>query len=288
MDLETVGIGDLYEDAALNGGGLLRGESGLRNAEYRRVSDIGYFTCEQEVLIRNRTLDGRPGYWVLTPFTVLPEGWDSADDASLNISDQQQSYIVNRGWIPLELAEAYTLENTARATVLDLAPAGSDPNASSDPDPSELPTPEELLASLPLPNPPDPNPCNTTGVEIIGLISLPRTGANRECESLSPVCTFANPDAAAIASHLASVSSPNSLRSVNSDFYIQLENAEPFPEEIPVLLAVPSFDAGNHLSYAVQWFIFSTIAAVGYFLIFWGKGNLWKRRKSESREVSDF
>ena len=289
MDLEPVGIGDLYEDTALNGGGLLRGESGLRNAEYRRVSDIGYFTCEQEVLIRNRTLDGRPGYWVLTPFTVLPEGWDSADDASLDDLEGQQSYIVNRGWLPLELAEAYTFENTASTAGFDPEPAGSDPAGSDlNSDPSELPTPEELLASLPLPNPPDPNPCNTTGVEIIGLISLPRTGANRECESLSPVCTFANPDTAAIASHLASVSSLNSLRSVNSDFYIQLENAEPFPEDIPVLLAVPSFDAGNHLSYAVQWFIFSTIAAVGYFLIFWGKGNLWKRRKSERREVSDF
>ena len=289
MDLETVGIGDLYEDAALNGGGLLRGESGLRNAEYRRVSDIGYFTCEQEVLIRNRTLDGRPGYWVLTPFTVLPEGWDSADDASLDDLEGQQSYIVNRGWLPLELAEAYTFENTASTAGFDPEPAGSDPAGSDlNSDPSELPTPEELLASLPLPNPPDPNPCNTTGVEITGLISLPRSGAAKECESLAPVCTFANPDAAAIASHLVSVSSPNSLRSVNSDFYIQLENAEPLPEDIPVLLAVPSFDAGNHLSYAVQWFIFSTIAAVGYFLIFWGKGNLWKRRKSESREVSDF
>ena len=288
MDLEPVGVGELYKQAVLSGGGLLSGESGLKNAEYRRVSDIGYFTCEQEVLIRNRTLDGRPGYWVFTPFAVLPEGWDSADDGSPNILEQQQSYIVNRGWLPLELAEAYTLENTASATVLAIDPPGSAPNASSDTDSSELPSPEELLSSLPMPISPEPNPCNTTNVEIIGLIRLPRSGAARECESLAPVCTFAQPDTAAIASHLASVSSLESLRSVNSDFYIQLENAEPFPEDIPVLLAIPSFDAGNHLSYAVQWFIFSTIAAVGYFLIFWGKGNLWKRRKSERREVSDF
>ena len=281
MDLEPVGTGELYEEAVLSGGGLLSGESGLKNAEYRRVSDIGYFTCDQEVLIRNRTLDGRPGYWVFTPFAVLPEDWDSEDNEPLDTLEGQQTYIVNRGWLPLELAEAYTFENTAGATVLALDPAGSDPNSDS----SELPLPEDLLSSLPNPG---QNFCNTTGLEITGLISLPRAGAARECASLAPVCTFAQPDTAAIASHLASVSSLRILRSVNSDFYIQLESTDLLPEDIPVLLAVPSFDAGNHLSYAVQWFIFSTIAAVGYFLIFWGKGNLWKRRKSESREVSDF
>ena len=282
MDLEPVGVGELYKQALLSGGGLLSGESGLKNAEYRRVSDIGYFTCEQEVLIRNRTLDGRPGYWVFTPFTVLPEDWDSADNEPLDTLEGQQAYIVNRGWLPLELAEVYTFENTAGATVLALDPAGSDTDS------SELPSAEELLSSLPTPGSPEPNPCDTEGFEIIGLLRLPRSGAARECASLAPVCTFAQPDTAAIASHLASVSSLGILRSVNSDFYIQLESADLPPQDIPVLLAVPSFDAGNHLSYAVQWFIFSTIAAVGYFLIFWGKGNLWKRRKSESREVSDF
>lgn len=288
MDLEPVGVGELYEQALLSGGGLLSGESGLKNAEYRRVSDIGYFTCEQEVLIRNRTLDGRPGYWVFTPFAVLPEDWDPADNEPLDTLEGQQAYIVNRGWLPLELAEAYTLENTAGATVLDLDPAGSDPSAGSDPDSSELPLLEELLSSLPTPGSPEPNPCDTEGFEIIGLISLPRAGAARECESLAPVCTFAQPDTAAIASHLASVSSLGILRSVNPDFYIQLESADLPPQDIPVLLAVPSFDAGNHLSYAVQWFIFSTIAAVGYFLIFWRKEILRTGRKSASREVSDF
>ena len=290
MDLEPVGVGELYKQAVLSGGGLLSGESGLKNAEYRRVSDIGHFTCEQEVLIRNRTLDGRPGYWVFTPFAVLPEDWDSADNEPLDTLEGQQTYIVNRGWLPLELAEAYTFENTAGATVLAIDPAGSDPNAGFDPnsDSSELPLPEDLLSSLPNPGSPEPNPCDTIGFEITGLISLPRAGAARECASLAPVCTFAQPDTEAIASHWASVSSLGILRSVNSDFYIQLESADLPPQDIPVLLAVPSFDAGNHLSYAVQWFIFSTIAAVGYFLIFWGKGNLWKRRKSESREVSDF
>ena len=269
MDLEPVGVQKLYEEAVLSGGGgLLGGESGLKNVEYRRVAEIGDFNCEQEVLIRNRTLGGRPGYWVFTPFAVLGAGWDLADDArgaagetadgsasgaegstaedgNESPDTDQQSYIVNRGWLPLELAETYREESTLTAA---------------------------------------DTPCSKIGAEITGLIRLPRAGAGQECESLAPVCTFAQPDTAAIASHLASaeVSSLASLVSVNPDFYIQLESVEPPPEDTLVLLGAPSFGAGNHLSYAVQWFIFSTIAAVGYFLIFWGRGNIWRGSSRKS------
>ena len=35
----------------------------------------------------------------------------------------------------------------------------------------------------------------------------------------------------------------------------------------PEVLPLPTLDEGPHLSYAIQWFIFSTIAVVGYPLI---------------------
>lgn len=55
--------------------------------------------------------------------------------------------------------------------------------------------------------------------------------------------------------------------------YIQLVKSD--PPEVPaadgapllVPLGAPTPDDGPHLSYAVQWFIFSTIAAVGYVLL---------------------
>ena len=53
--------------------------------QYRRVTVTGSYRPEDEVLIRNRTYEGSPGWWVLTPF-VTTEGWAVA---------------VNRGWIPL-------------------------------------------------------------------------------------------------------------------------------------------------------------------------------------------
>jgi cytochrome oxidase assembly protein ShyY1 len=51
-------------------------------------------------------------------------------------------------------------------------------------------------------------------------------------------------------------------------FYVQLRTQEPAvattdPRPVPA----PELDEGPHLSYAVQWFIFSTIAVVGYPLI---------------------
>ena len=43
-----------------------------------------------------------------------------------------------------------------------------------------------------------------------------------------------------------------------------LAQEPPQPGELPVAGAVPTFDEGNHLSYAVQWFSFAAIGLVGY------------------------
>lgn len=57
------------------------------DVEYLLVSATGTFDRSQEVLVRNRPLEGGPGKWVLTP--LILEG-DTAG----------RSVIVNRGWIP--------------------------------------------------------------------------------------------------------------------------------------------------------------------------------------------
>ena len=257
IDLEPVGLEELYEESVLSDGvGLLGGADGVKQVEYRRVDEIGRFFCEQEVFIRNRTMDGRPGYWVFTPFAVsASEGAGSFEEEGIAYASYVYDgiYIVNRGWLPLELAEATVLSNRAGAAIPAIV----------------LPTPEDLLAALPPPRP----PCNIN-VEITGFIRLPRSGAAKECESLAPACTFAHPDIGAISSHFLSFE--DDPLDIGRDFYIQLESVQldsfDLPsEESPVVLRAPSFDEGNHLSYAVQWFIFSTIIVVGYFLIFWRK-----------------
>jgi len=56
--------------------------------QFRRVTVTGEYRFEDEVLIRNRTFEGAPGWWVLTPL-VTEDGWAVA---------------VNRGWIPLSFS----------------------------------------------------------------------------------------------------------------------------------------------------------------------------------------
>jgi surfeit locus 1 family protein len=59
-------------------------EGEVDEVSFRSVSLSGTYAPEQEVLIRNRTYDGVPGYWVVTPLVL--------DDGS--------AVAVNRGWVP--------------------------------------------------------------------------------------------------------------------------------------------------------------------------------------------
>lgn len=45
--------------------------------------------------------------------------------------------------------------------------------------------------------------------------------------------------------------------------HLQLEGGDPEPAG-PLLTRRPEFDEGNHLSYAIQWFLFAAVVAVGY------------------------
>jgi len=57
---------------------------------FRRVVAVGEYRVADEVLVRNRTNGGAPGYWVLTPL-------QQASGVAL---------VVNRGWIPLPYGDA--------------------------------------------------------------------------------------------------------------------------------------------------------------------------------------
>ena len=63
--------------------------SGVEGSEFRLVELRGSYLVGDEVLVRNRSFNASPGYWVLTPLRT--------DDGPV--------VTVNRGWIPVELAE---------------------------------------------------------------------------------------------------------------------------------------------------------------------------------------
>lgn len=59
------------------------------SANYKRVKVTGRFDVEHEVVINNRSFDGAPGGWVLTPL----------------VSEDGTAVAVVRGWVPLSLTE---------------------------------------------------------------------------------------------------------------------------------------------------------------------------------------
>jgi len=172
--------------------------------QYRRVTVTGEYRTEDEVLIRNRTYDGAPGWWVITPL-VTEDGWAVA---------------VNRGWIPLVF---------------------------------------EADAPRPGTEPPDGR------ITVTGTVQ-----PSRRAEGLQ----VADP----AEGRLSSLARPNVERLAAQLDYpllpvlVQLDDdtpadAPPGEDVQPIPLSLPSLDGGPHASYAVQWFVFTTIAVIGYPLV---------------------
>lgn len=81
---EPVDLAVLLDTLADDGG-----EAGASELEFRRVRATGTFQPEDEVLHRNRSLEGRQGFHVVTPL-VLEDG---------------TVVLVVRGWVPAEFDE---------------------------------------------------------------------------------------------------------------------------------------------------------------------------------------
>ena len=222
--------------------------SAAADLEYRRVRAAGELRCADAVLVRNRTLHGRPGYWVLAPLQLAPPGEvNSPPEASSppteSLAAPFTAVMVNLGWLPRELAGADTAAN-----------------------PDSQPWQSRNCTA----------PDAESSATITGLVLLSRGGAGKECDSLTPVCTLGQPDIAALRSHYAAQSEG---LAVVSGFYLQLEESMPSGSDNLAVLGTPDFDLGNHRSYAVQWFIFSAIAAGGFPLMLWR--NARRRRPAD-------
>ncbi len=170
--------------------------------QFRRVSATGEFRLEDEVLIRNRTFDGAPGWWVLTPF-ILEDG---------------SAVAVNRGWIPAGFSAEEARPETA-------PPSGM--------------------------------------VTIVGFVQPARQAEGFQVADPADgvLSSLARPDVERLAQQLDYPLSPVVFQLAPDGF------GERSGDELPFTLGLPELDAGPHASYAAQWFIFTTIALVGYPLI---------------------
>jgi surfeit locus 1 family protein len=62
------------------------GDAEVEALNFRRVEATGTYQVDEQVLVRNRSLSGSPGTWVLTPLLL----------------DDGTALVVSRGWIPLD------------------------------------------------------------------------------------------------------------------------------------------------------------------------------------------
>ena len=97
-------------------------------------------------------------------------------------------------------------------------------------------------------------------VEVIGLVraTVTAAGLQRPDAASGVLSEMARPDLARLSQQIDSPLLP---------VYVQLQTQAPPAGDLPVPVPPPDLGEGSHLAYAVQWFIFVTIALLGYPLI---------------------
>lgn len=186
--------------------------------QFRRVTVSGTFESTGSYLIDNRTLDGRPGAWVIDPL-VLESG---------------ETIVVNRGFEPYVDGLDVTLS----------APPGpGDPFGGS--------TFEATVARD------AGRSCPSIEEGQDGVVS------RSSCLELDAVVERLGGDPR----QLVDIRAADSLLAGDSNLG--------FPAPVPL----PELGDGRHFGYAVQWFIFMTIAIVGYPLVL--------RRVARQKELPD-
>jgi cytochrome oxidase assembly protein ShyY1 len=177
---------------------------------FRRVSLRGRYQTDDEVIIRSRSLNERPGVWAATPLRLA----------------NGDGVLVVRGFLPSQ-------------GTLDRVPPDAEPPSGD--------------------------------VTVDGLIQATQTkgtfGATDPKDGR--LANLARVDVERVAQQVGYPLYP---------VYVQLTSSQPAqagPE--PEVLPEPELDEGPHLSYAVQWFLFSTIAVIGYPLIL----RRWARNRED-------
>jgi len=89
-------------------------EANVRSTElspWRPAMARGHWSAEHTVLLENRNLDGRPGYWVATPLVLQGEPNNSKSAGTTAV-------LVLRGWLPRDLYAANALPEIPQETGL--------------------------------------------------------------------------------------------------------------------------------------------------------------------------
>lgn len=197
------------------------------DATHRPVVVAGSFDSDHEVLLRGRALEGQPGHHVLTPLLLDS---DPASDGEA----PPPALLVDRGWIP------YAAEASGRPAH---APPAGRVQVTGRLMPKQDP-PEGFLAGL------APRDRPTGRLATVARADIDRLKSQMPY-ALEPYWVQAEQVQAEQLN--AEASAGDAAAGENGRF--------------PVVPPPPGPEAGPHLGYALQWFSFAAIAAVGYVLL---------------------
>lgn len=185
------------------------------DAAYTRVRITGVFDVDNEVLVNNRSLDGSPGAWVLTP--LVPSTGDEDGGGGRGSPGAARPVAVVRGWVPLATAER------------------------------GVPVVEAPVAD--------------GAVTVTGVVQL-----TQERGSLGPT-----DPAEGHLDDLARVDLVRFSRQLPYDLepvWVLQDGVEPSTgAELPLPVSLQPGDPSQNFSYMFQWWIFASIAIIGYPLI---------------------
>ena len=205
--------------------------------DWRAAQVTGQWLNRYTVLLANRNLEGRPGYWVATPLALSvsthspTSNTPSAALTLATIADSDRAILVLRGWIPRPLGANATLPPLSAPTGLqtlrgelrehvprlfDLGTLGGTTDTGLPADPAAGQVPLEVQ-NIDL-----ENFAAVTGIKLLPAV-LQQTSA------------------------------------------AALEDGTPLIQNWPT----PSLDADKNRGYAVQWFAFAAIAAGAWLVLAW-------------------
>jgi surfeit locus 1 family protein len=200
-------VGDVVDPAQPFGG------AAAEDVVHRRVEATGTYDEDGAILVRNRSLNGRPGSHVLTPLVT-------EDDAAV---------VVNRGFVPTSVDD------------------------------------------------PPPPPSGEVEVHGILLATQERSGIGPRDPARGTLDVLSRVDLARLQQQYGRDLYP---------VYLQATSSTPAePDDLPVLVEEPDRGEGPHLSYAVQWFLFALVGAVGWPVLL--RRTAHEHRRRQTIDVSD-
>lgn len=249
---------------------------------WRAATSQGRWSSEHTVLLQNRNLEGRPGYWVATPLLLAPvapppnrDDAVSAGSAELSAgagdtgkadfvgrgaSGYDTAVLVLRGWLPRDMAAGgaapaiphepglLQVNGELHSHVPRIFELWDWAGGSSSQLPETLPRPDGEIAQV-------QNLDLNDYARASGLDLLPVVLAQTTASTVIAAAEAPAPGA-------------------------QPRPPRPTPQELRREWPGPSLDSDQNRGYALQWFSFSAIAIIAALFVVRG---MWRRGRSDSR-----